>query len=50
MDTSEPVVLLRVKPRKISNTSRHSYIEAVGIWEGGGPLGKGDNIYKIKYT
>ena len=50
MDTSEPVVLLRVKPRKISNTSRHSYIEAVGMWEGGGTLGKGDNIYKIKYT
>ena len=38
MDTSEPVVLLRINSRKISNTSRHSYIEAVGMWEGGGPL------------
>ena len=36
MDTSEPVVLLRVNSRKISNTSRHSYIEAVCMWEGGG--------------
>ena len=36
MDTSEPVVLLRVNSRKISNTSRHSYIEAVCMLEGGG--------------